>query len=102
MQVLAAQHILEGQDVVLAAETGSGKTIAYLGPILSSLLARKQQHLSRYGQTRQTKRQKRFIEFFCVLLRMQGYQSMHSANCSAHALDCSDLGYFPQEARKHS
>ncbi len=42
MPVLAA-----GKDVVLAAETGSGKTICYLAPIISQLLQLKQgQHAS--------------------------------------------------------
>lgn len=42
MPVLAA-----GTDVVLAAETGSGKTICYLAPVIAQLLLLKQsQHVS--------------------------------------------------------
>ena len=37
MPVLAA-----GTDVVLAAETGSGKTICYLAPVIAQLLQLKQ------------------------------------------------------------
>lgn len=37
MPVLAA-----GTDVVLAAETGSGKTICYLAPVIAQLLLLKQ------------------------------------------------------------
>lgn len=38
---MAAPPILQGQDVVLAAETGSGKTYAYLVPLISRLVKRK-------------------------------------------------------------
>ena len=38
-QALAVPAILSGRNVVLAAETGSGKTIAYLAPVMSRLLA---------------------------------------------------------------
>lgn len=38
VQALAWPPLLEGQDIVLAAETGSGKTIAYLAPLLVHLL----------------------------------------------------------------
>ena len=42
MPVLAA-----GTDVVLAAETGSGKTICYLAPVIAQLLLLKQsQHVT--------------------------------------------------------
>ena len=38
MQAIAIPTILEGADVIMAAETGSGKTQAYLSPIFSKLL----------------------------------------------------------------
>jgi superfamily II DNA/RNA helicase len=41
MQASSAAVLMEGGSAVLAAETGSGKTIAYLAPI-ASLLLRKQ------------------------------------------------------------
>ena len=37
VQELAAGPLLQGRNVVLAAETGSGKTFAYLGPIISQI-----------------------------------------------------------------
>lgn len=39
-QALAVPAIAGGQDTVVAAETGSGKTFAYLAPLISALLAR--------------------------------------------------------------
>ncbi|GBF91565.1 DEAD-box ATP-dependent RNA helicase [Raphidocelis subcapitata] len=41
VQELAAPPLLAGRDIVLAAETGSGKTVAYLAPLASLLLARR-------------------------------------------------------------
>lgn len=38
VQELAAPHVLQGDNVVLAAETGSGKTIAYIAPVATALL----------------------------------------------------------------
>ena len=35
--------LMEGRDVVLAAETGSGKTYAYLLPIMTHILNEKRQ-----------------------------------------------------------
>lgn len=37
IQVMAIPHILEGHDVLCAAETGGGKTFAYLLPIIQKL-----------------------------------------------------------------
>ena len=39
-QALAVPPVLEGRDTVIAAETGSGKTVAYLAPLLDRLIAR--------------------------------------------------------------
>jgi superfamily II DNA/RNA helicase len=36
-QMLTIPHILKGRNVLCAAETGSGKTIAYLAPLISQL-----------------------------------------------------------------
>jgi superfamily II DNA/RNA helicase len=41
VQAMTCGPILSGEDVVLAAETGSGKTYAYLVPLISLLLERK-------------------------------------------------------------
>ena len=38
VQELSAATILSGKSAVLAAETGSGKTMAYLAPLMSVLL----------------------------------------------------------------
>lgn len=43
-QELAIPPIAEGKSVVLAAETGSGKTVTYLAPVISQLLHRQQAH----------------------------------------------------------
>ena len=43
-QELAIPQIAEGKSVVLAAETGSGKTITYLAPVISQLLQRQVAH----------------------------------------------------------
>ncbi len=42
-QELSAPPILSGRSLVLAAETGSGKTMAYLAPLISSILSGKAQ-----------------------------------------------------------
>lgn len=39
---MSLSSILEGHDVVIASETGSGKTIAYLAPIIAKILKDKQ------------------------------------------------------------
>lgn len=41
-QELAMPVLSAGTDVVLAAETGSGKTICYLAPVIAQLLQLKQ------------------------------------------------------------
>lgn len=38
-QALACPHLLGGKNTLIAAETGSGKTIAYLAPLLHNLTA---------------------------------------------------------------
>ncbi|EIE24767.1 P-loop containing nucleoside triphosphate hydrolase protein, partial [Coccomyxa subellipsoidea C-169] len=43
VQELSAPPILSGRSLVLAAETGSGKTMAYLAPLISSILSGKAQ-----------------------------------------------------------
>lgn len=43
MQGLAIPVLLKGSDAVVAAETGSGKTIAYLAPLISHMLHRRDQ-----------------------------------------------------------
>lgn len=47
MPVLAA-----GTDVVLAAETGSGKTITYLAPVISQLLQLRQTQSASSNESR--------------------------------------------------
>lgn len=42
---------LEGRDILARAKTGSGKTAAYLLPILHSILKRKEVNLQRYDKT---------------------------------------------------
>ena len=37
-QALAAEHALDGDSVVVATGTASGKSLAYLVPVLSTLL----------------------------------------------------------------
>lgn len=37
MQAACIPHILKGQDVIIAAETGSGKTHGYLVPLIHKL-----------------------------------------------------------------
>lgn len=39
LQAAAIPHILSGNDVVIAAETGSGKTHSYLVPLIDKLSA---------------------------------------------------------------
>lgn len=41
-QELAVPSISQGRSVVLAAETGSGKTVTYLAPVISQLLQQQQ------------------------------------------------------------
>ncbi len=41
-QELSAATILSGKSAVLAAETGSGKTMAYLAPLISALLSERE------------------------------------------------------------
>src|SRR5205085_2329738 len=38
-QALAAEHALDGDSVIVATGTASGKSLAYLAPVLSCLLA---------------------------------------------------------------
>lgn len=45
VQIKAIPLALEGRDVLARAKTGSGKTAAYLLPILNSILKRKQVRL---------------------------------------------------------
>ena len=42
VQVAAFSAIAEGGDITIGAETGSGKTFAYLWPIIDDILQRKQ------------------------------------------------------------
>ncbi len=42
VQELALPALCNGESVVLAAETGSGKTMAYLAPLIASLLRTKE------------------------------------------------------------
>jgi ATP-dependent helicase YprA (DUF1998 family) len=44
-QALAAEALLTGASAVIAAETGSGKTMAYAAPIASALLKHKEAQL---------------------------------------------------------
>ena len=44
VQELAMPVLSAGTDAVLAAETGSGKTICYLAPVIAQLLQLKQSH----------------------------------------------------------
>ncbi|KAH0552885.1 ATP-dependent DNA/RNA helicase [Trichoglossum hirsutum] len=46
VQASAIPSALEGRDILARAKTGSGKTAAYLLPVLQSILKRKQQHTS--------------------------------------------------------
>ncbi|KAH7420566.1 hypothetical protein KP509_13G012600 [Ceratopteris richardii] len=49
VQAASIPVILAGSDVVVAAETGSGKTHAYLAPIFSRLLIMKQKDMKKPG-----------------------------------------------------
>lgn len=51
VQELALPAILSGEDVVLAAETGSGKTLSYLVPLLTRVLAAKDDPTTYPGAT---------------------------------------------------
>ena len=42
MQELAMPMVVSGQSAVIAAETGSGKTLSYVAPIASMLLRQKE------------------------------------------------------------
>ena len=46
VQVQAIPHIKEGKDVIACAQTGTGKTAAYLLPTLNELVTNRSQHIS--------------------------------------------------------
>ena len=46
IQQMSIRHILRGKDTLIAAETGAGKTVAYLAPLISMLRDHEQRTLA--------------------------------------------------------
>src|SRR5437763_10808353 len=51
IQVAAIPHILAGEDVIGIAQTGTGKTAAFVWPILMKLIARRERETTDHGTT---------------------------------------------------
>lgn len=51
IQAQAIPVVMEGSDVVIAAETGCGKTLSYLAPVISQLLQQREDFPSSPGNT---------------------------------------------------
>src|ERR1700738_2095535 len=49
VQAAAIPHALEGKDVLATAQTGTGKTLAFLIPVLEKLLKRKSTGIAALG-----------------------------------------------------
>ncbi|XP_076031575.1 putative ATP-dependent RNA helicase Dbp21E2 [Oratosquilla oratoria] len=44
IQIMAIPHVLNGSNALISAETGNGKTLAYLAPLLQILMDHKEAH----------------------------------------------------------